>query len=386
MKKIFKSVLMAVTAIAITGFWSCNKGDSPAPSDEERPATLNITLENPSLTRVAGDAPGTGTTVTDYSIFVLDEGGSARWKEYVEVSSQAMLTKAMEVTTAAKAVYVIANAGSDQTGNYKNKTELESANPLVNLDEQYTSRWATGSEDGTGWTFQTADSDGNGRLEEHITVRLKFIAARIVVTVDNNMNGYDGTTDGTVKISDVAVLNARGQSRLFPGTGTSLIPSSYNPGASKYIEGFADNSFAHYPAAGDYTVEGADDDELNSPYTYNGADTPTKSHFYVFESDAMTEQEFPTIVTLVGTAVDGATPVYFPVHLAPYETWASNTTNYAGGIVRGNSYNITITLNGDATLGTGGGASDPTVSLKNVDLMATIEIADWTPVPLGKNF
>ncbi len=58
----------------------------------------------------------------------------------------------------------------------------------------------------------------------------------------------------------------------------------------------------------------------------------------------------------------------------------------SNGIQRGNSYNITITLSGDAKVGDGGGVHDPTVSVKNVELMATIVIDDWTPVPLGKNF
>ena len=377
---------MALSAIAITGFAGCKKEVGPTPG-EERNATMYITLENPSLTRVAGAAPGTGTTVTDYSVFVLDGDDNAAWKTYVQVNNDpTKLTTAIEVTTAASAVYVIANAGSDQTGNYNNKAQLESATPQVGLVTQYTSRWATGSQDGTDWTFQTADSNNNDLLEEHVTLRLKFIAARILVTVDNNMVSYDGTTSGTVKISDVAVLNARGQSRLFPGSGNSLIPSSYNPGNSKFIEGLADDSFAHYPNETDYTVEAANVDQLNSPYTFTDADTPTRSYFYVFENDAMIEDDYPTIVTLVGTSSDGVTPVYFPVHLAPYETWASNPTSYAGGIKRGNSYNITITLSGDAKVGDGGGVHDPTVSVKNVELMATIVIDDWTPVALGKNF
>ena len=386
MKNKIKNVIIAMTAIAVTGLVGCSKGDNPPP-DEERNAVMYVTLENPSLTRVAGAAPGTATTVTDYSVFVLDGDNNATWKTYVEVGDDpTKLTTAIEVTTAAKAVYVIANAGSDLTGRYSTKAQLESANPQAGLVDQYTSRWATGFQDGAGWSFQTADSNDNDLLEEHVTLRLKLIAARIVVTVDNNMTGYDGTSSGTVRISDVAVLNARGQSRLFPGSGTSLIPSSYNPANNKFIEGFADDSFAHYPNETDYTVEAAGVNRLNNPYTFTDADTPTRSYFYVFENDAMTEDDYPTIVTLVGTSSDGTTPVYFPVHLAPYETWASNTTGYAGGIQRGNSYNITISLSGDATVGDGGGTHDPTVSVTNVELMATIVIDDWTPVPLGKNF
>ncbi len=382
MKNRFKSVIMAMAAIAIAGFTSCNKEDGTIP-DQERDAVLTITLVNPQSTRTAG-APGTANTLKDVSIFVLDESDNVAWKLWVgNTDTLTDNTAAIPVTTAAKAVYAIANAGTDLTGTYANKSALESASRQVELVSQYTNPWATGFENGSGWLFQTPDSDGNGWLEQKVNLTLTFIAARITVTVNNNMNGYGNAN--TVSITDVAVLNARNESRLF---GTTLIPSAPSGPNKKYIEGLANPTnpatpFTYFPALTDYTVEAENDNQLNSPYTFTN---PSVSHFYVFESDADELSEYPTIVTLVGKAADGTTPVYFPVHFAAYETWASNTSGYAGGIERGKSYNITINLNGDATVGNGGGTNDPTVNVKNVELMVKIDIADWTAVDLGKNF
>ncbi len=387
MKNYFKSAIMAAAAIAVVGSTSCKKENGPAP-DEIRDAILSITLVNPPQSRVAGTAPGTAHTITDVSLFVLDDKDNVAWKLWVpDASTLVSKTAEIQVTTAAKAVYAIANAGTDLTGTYTTKAQLESASPQVELGTQYTvNRWATGSEDGSTWSFQSPDSDGDGLMEQNVSLTLRFIAARITVVVNNNMTGYTGNAS-TVRITDVAVLNARGESRLFPGSGSSLIPSSPSAASKKFIEGLDSpdqNAFDYFPSETDYTVEAADVNQLNSPYTYS-AGSPSNSYFYVFENDADELAEFPTIVTLVGLDVDD-NPTYFPVHLASYETWASNTQNYAGGVERGKSYNITINLNGDARIGTGGGTDDPTVNVKNVELMVSLEIADWTAVPLGKNF
>lgn len=390
MKNCFKSAIMAAAVIAITGLTGCNSGDGPAPG-EEQAAILNIKLINPALTRVAGTASTSENTITDVNIFVLDAAGDVGWSMWVpNAGSLPNKTVAIQVTTAAKSVYAIANAGEDLSETFDNRGELESTGPMAELGDQYTALCATGTADGSSWTFQAPDSNGNGFLEQNVDLELKFIAARIAVSVYNNMNDYDGSSANSVRLTEVAVLNARGESRLFPGNGTSLIPTSSSAQDKKFIEGLANPTapatpFAYFPASSDYTVEAPDVNRLNSPYTFTNASTPSNSYFYVFENDANTMNAFPTIVTLVGTDVYD-NPVYFPVHLASYETWATNNDGYTGGVERGKSYNITINLNGNAKVGTGGGAPDPTRNVQNVELMVKVEIANWTPVALGKNF
>ena len=391
MKKNLKIAVVAAAAIATTGFSACDRGgDGPDPQPV-RNAVLKVTLVNPApQTRVEGSTPSTATTITDFSLFVINSEGNVGWSTYVSGSAAASGEAYIEVTTDAKAIYAIANAGRDLHETYKNRDALEGTGPLAeDLYDQYTSRWATGMVDGADWEFQTADSNNNGLLEQRVSLPLTFIAARITVSVINKMSNYDGTADQRVQLTNVAVLNARGQSRLFPTSGgsASLIPATYSANY-KYLEGIANRTptFAYYPAAADITVEAAGTGDLNNAYTWpNSTTVPHNSYFWVFENDADEMNEFPTIVTVVGTDA-GGDPVYFPVHFAAYETWASNSSNYAGGIVRGNSYNVTITLNGDASNGNGGGVDDPTQNVENVEIMATLSILPWNDITLGKNF
>ncbi len=385
MKKHFRIALMAATAIALTGLTACNKGGDVPDAGEPRPATLKINLVNPtnSNSRVAGSAPGT-RPISNFTIFIIDGDDNVGWTAYSDTGNNETY---IEVTTDAKAAYAIANAG-DQSANYTTRAALEAAGPLVSaLEPQYTNLWASGFADGSGWNFQTADSgDANDYMEQEVTLDLKYIAARIVVTVDNNMTGYTNEVGNTVHINSVAVLNARGQSRLFPTSGDSsgsLIPNQYDS-TKKYVQGLSDDGFDHFPNSTDYLM---DEENLVNTYEYSGTSDKTY-YFYVFEndSDEQVQGEYPTIVTLVGMDATNEHKIYFPVHFASYETWADNGSGYAGGIKRGNSYNVKITLNGNAASGNGGGSLDPTVSVNNVDVDATISITEWNAINLEKNF
>ncbi len=381
MKKLLKSAIMAVAVIAVAGFASCNNdNDNPDGTNTGtgHKATLNIVLDNPSMdSRAAGAAPTTDRTINNFSVFVIDTHGFATWKTHVTGSGP--LTN-FPVTTDAKSVYVIANAG-DQTENYDSADQLEAAK--IDLAPMYdVARFATGNSIadlefalvGNVWTANE-------------TLTLRFIASRITVRVDNQMENYTGIPgSNTVVLNSVAVMNARGQSKLFPGAGASLIPS-YDAN-KKYFEGIANpegsaTPFVNYPATTEYAE---DFTRLVTPYT--NAATPEKSsyYFYVYENDALTAEAFPTIVTVAATSSDNTTPVYFPAHLAPYETWITPGTFPAGGLLRGNSYDVTITLTGDASVDGGGGTEDPTVPVINAVVNVTISITNWTPVPLEKEF
>ncbi len=259
MKNYFKISLMALTAIAFASLVSCSKEDgNPGNSGQVQAATLNIVLDNPTLeSMAAGTAPTTDRNITNFSVFVTDADGFAIWKTHV--TGAGPLTD-FPVTTDAKRVYVIANAG-DQTGNYDSEDQLEAAK--IDLAPMFDSRWATGNsiadltftQVGNVWTANE-------------TLALKFIAARITVKVDNQMENYTGVPgSNTVVLNSVAVMHARGQSKLFPGAGSSLIPA-YDAN-KKYFEGIANpgspaTPFVNYPAETDYTE---DLTRLVTPYT-----------------------------------------------------------------------------------------------------------------------
>ena len=374
MKNHFKSAIMAVAAIAVTGFTSCNKNDGPDPG-EERGAILNITLTNPTLdgTRASGTLP-TDNTIANFTVFVFNADGSFAASQHFTGNSDG--DEQIRVTTNAREVYVIANAG-DQRNNYSTKAALGTT--AINLlTTQYTlensGRWATGNE-----TLSAFSSDPTPVATA--TVALTFVAARIALTVVDEMTNTDA--EGAATINSVAVLNARGQSRIFPGTGSSLIPQSTDAGytaASQYLEGLDISTFDNKPESSLYSGTTA---EMLTAYNASLPDGQ-KYYFYVFENHAITKTTAPTIVTLVATA--GGTTFYLPVHLAPYETFTDATTALANGVVRGNSYDITITLTGDATTIINRGTDDPTEPLLSGLVNVTLELSNWTAVPLGKVF
>ena len=362
------SFLSMFAAVALmTGITSCSKDGNevyPGAGQGEK-ATLNITLDTPASVRSTGAAPTTDNTITEFTAFVIDNGGNVAWETHVVGTA---LTN-FSVTTAATEIYVIANGG-DQTGNYATKTALLAA--TEDLGAMYTKRPASGSST-INW---------NGGTTASVPVTLQFIAARITVKVDNQMSGYDGTTANTVIINDIAVLNARGQSKFF---GSSLVPAAYAANKT-YMMGFANPTppLAGYPGAGDFTVDATN---LADAYTLAVSPLTSDFYYYVYETDALSASNPATIVTLVGTDVNGD-PAYWPVHLTTSEDWANGTgvNMTADKIERGKSYNIVITLTGDATSGNGGGTTDPFKPVVSATISATLTLTDWDPVLLQKEF
>ena len=375
MKKYLNSAIMAVTAIVFAAFSSCNTNDGPD-SGEAKRAILKISLANPTMkvSRASGTLPA-DNTVTEFSVFVFNVDGSLAAKRHFATSGAG--NEEIDVTTNAKEVYVIANAG-DQTANFSTKAALTTT-AVGLVSTQYTltdaKRWATGNAElGAFSNDQTPVAEA--------TVALKFIAARITLTVNNQMTG---TADPEAAvISNVIVLNGRGQSKLFPVSQpasaivTSLIPQSSDTGyaaTSQYLEGVDVSTFTNKPDTSLFTAPVT---EMLTAYSAG-----SEYYFYVFENDGVTAATFPTIVTLV--ASNSTTTAYYPIHLAPYETFTTGTMTTTG-VVRGNSYNLTITLTGDATTAISRGTDDPTKPLLSAHVNVTLDLSDWTAVPLGKNF
>ena len=363
MKKVNFFAMLAAAAL-MTGGSSCSNDDNVGdggPEGQGKSASLTISIQNPG-TRATGPgaAAGSDNVVSNFSMFVIDGNGNVGWKQHVTNPST---IPTMTVTTDAKEVYVIANAG-DKTSAYTTKAGLLAATEA--LDSQTGGRWATGDVviAASDWTT----SGGVTTVNKALT--LNFIAARIQVTVNNQMTGYDGS-NGTV-LDNVAVLNANSTSLLF---GASLVPSS----GEVLQSGVVLSGVANWPSSVTVATNSLVDN-YNNAATFPGTQDFC---YYVYENEATTAAQFPTIVTVIGTDADG-NAVYFPVHLAAHEnfTQGSMTT----GVVRGKSYNIGIILKGDATTGNGGGGTDPTLPVTSASLDVTISINDWIPVALEKEF
>ena len=362
MKKVFFAAL-AVTFM----FASCNKEDNGIP--EGKDAKLIVQVETPS-SKATGTAATGDATITGYEILVFDVNGGN-----VGYTSGTATTQEVTTNTNASEVYVIANApaglfsaGTTKTALLAYTTDLDQATAA---NSQYTKRWATGSSAVSAFVQSGADFVATA------TVVMKFIAARITVTIDNQMQNYIATaTDGSFVLKGVSVLNATSASKLY---GTSLVSgTSYYAGTS--MSGFA---AANIPAT--YTVKSFLKDAITA-----GIPNTNGYHFYVFENAATAANDYPTIVMVEGEYENQ--PIYFPVHLAAYEQFS--TGSMSSGVLRGNSYNLTFKLSGDARFSEGGsypgdtgGTEDPTIpSGVTAKCTVTLSINDWTPVNLVKEF
>lgn len=371
MKKVSFFTMFAAAALMM-GVTSCSNDDNVSedgPSVAEKAASLTIAIDNPTMGRATGALATDDATVKNFTVFVVDDNDAIAWKQYVDLSASGTNPSTLAVTTSAKEVYVVANA-NDLSNSYTTKADLIAA--TKDLSSQYTHRWATGSV-----TIANGDwtTNATGDMVASKTIALKFIASRITVKVDNQMTGYVGTGIGTTILNNVAVLNANTESLLFGGS--SLIPST----GMDLQAGLIVSGAANWPSGSTSPVA-----VLVDGYENNGTFPNVQDfYYYVYENNAKVVTDFPTIVTVAGVDANG-NDVYYPVHLAPYEQWGSGSGSTANSVERGKSYDITITLKGDATSGTGGGGTDPTKPVTTAELEVGISINDWVPVALTKEF
>lgn len=370
MKVNFKYAMLAVAALTL-GLTSCSNDNDDVTTGSGQEAKVNISVTSPAGSRAVATDPATVPTdkVNNFSVFIVD--GDKLYKGYSSDGNSLSGTNAISATTTASSIYVIANAG-DLTSEITSVAGLTSYVADLNTQTGANGRWATGNVALAANDF----SQSGDKYEATKSVTLTFIAARITVKVVNNMTNYGQA--GSVKVNDIAIINARGESLLF---GTSLIPSTYTAG-KKYYQGVANDNFSFYPAAGNFTMAEA---LLSNTLSINKDDLLKDTYYYyVFENDAITAAASPTIVTLIGEDKDGEV-LYWPVHLAPYEQWKAGST--VNGITRGNSYDMTITLTGDATGGDdGGGGEDPTNPVVKTSVNVSVSLTPWIPITLSKEF
>lgn len=364
--------MLAVAATFLTGVTSCSSDDNVSGGNlPEQSAKLNISISTPTHTRAVG-ASTPEDKVDNFTVFITNQADVILTKAYSGDGANLIGDKAVPTSTEAKNVYVVANSGN--LTSIDSKADLDAYLADLNgTGSQASARWATGKT-----ATPLAFTQSGDVFSADASIELTFIAARITLKIENGMTGYNpANTDGSLVLKNVAVLNARGQSKLF---GQSLIPTAYEAG-KKFYTGLENVSFANFPATADYTVsnlliDAIPANDFAKVYTY-----------YVFENDAETVEEFPTIITIVGE-FDGKA-VYYPVHLAPYEKWISGTnTEGKEFIKRGYSYNINIKLTVDPTKegGNPGGGTDPTTPLVDAKVNVTVTLNDWIPVELGKEF
>ncbi|MDR0421447.1 MAG: hypothetical protein LBH72_00340 [Proteiniphilum sp.] len=337
------------------------------------------------MTRAAGKNLPSDDKVENFKAFAVNGDGTLV-SGYSGDGKELTKETGLMVNTRARRVYVIANAGDIEL---ENETAVK--NYIADLASkkgglQKSARWATGSAELKPGDFKQSGSN----FVASVNVQLTFIAARITVKIKSSgemAEYYEHLgNDSSLFLQKVVVLNAGGKSKLFGKSnlpGESLIPEASF--GKLYYEGMGkpDPSFI-YPADDNYTV----DEELFSD-TVDGKFADTYC-YYVFENNAKTADEFPTIVLIKGTYAKR--PIYFPVHLASYENWGSAASN-PEFITRGKSYEITITLKGDPRFkeggeypGSTGGTDDPTKPVVSSRIDVSLTLNEWVAVTLDKTF
>ena len=216
MKRIF------LGALAATLFFSCSKENDEVSNMTGDKALVNISVTSPETKAATTGAVPTDVTVANFTVFIITSAGEIGWSAYSATGAD---LNGISVNNTAQHVFVVANAGNLTTA-ITSKTQLDGF--LANLNSttiqggQASARWATGST-ASALSFT---QDGSGNFEADASVELTFIAARITLKIVNNMYpAYNANAiDGSLVLNRVAVLNARGESKLF---GTSLIPAAY---------------------------------------------------------------------------------------------------------------------------------------------------------------
>ncbi|MCO7157378.1 fimbrial protein [Bacteroides eggerthii] len=362
MKKInfLTMALAAFTLFSCTNEEVDNLGNN-APGEK---SVLTVKVEGAGNSQAQSRAMGEAVDADDavinnYLVFLFREGGALDCPPHYSNSSATVTIT--DGTTAAKKAYVIANTGALANGPFAAvKTEddlLAVAGSLMdntnNLSTQTKDNLWMSGEDNVTFTGTNAQ----------LTVSLNYVAAKIQLIVKDKRANMSG---GTIQIEDKeVVLLFAGKSGKFFGAQKSVQTAFYT-GENSYNGAFNTN----------VTKSAALSDQVTAPFTDNTGDA-VFNHFYTFGNDGATK---PTILAIKSTKTVNSTAstIYYPIQFTAAD--AGHT------IVPGNSYTVTVTLNGDVEAGAGGGTTTPEAPVISSSIEVTVAAATWIPETVTKEF
>ena len=347
-------------------------------------AKLTISVVGATTTRAAFESPDNQDKIVNEFIAYIFAGNNL---EATIVSTDGAAAEE-ECTTAANRIYVVANA-NDFLASQTITTPASLETVLGSIHEStVATNWFNSTTDANVWasgfkTLSASDFVLNSTedgYEGNVSVALSFVPAKINVEVDlSGLTDYTGlTTDGSLCLTDVAILNVVGGTKFF---GTSLMPAGTD---LVYYTGWPMTGFSVVPAPTPDVL----------PLMTNAYDgTTDKFHFYVFENEANIPAEFPTIITLVATwgtdADDTKATVFFPIQLTSADAGVYATSGSVTGVERGKNYKVKIALTGSAEYDKDKdrpGTTDPTLPVVRTNMTVEVEVSDWIPVEIEKEF
>lgn len=346
----FLVALMATGAL----FASCsNESDNNETVNGEN-AILNISIAPAS--RAIGDVTTGGydsdNTINNYIAFVYKASGVL---EASAISATAADLSMTGVTTAAKEVYVVANAPATLFSSVRDNG-VSTKNDLMAVVGELNNSGASALTKGNIWASGnqniTFSLNASNKYESTTTVGLTFVGARI------NLTSIEVTKVGSRSfvIDEVLVLNATNKSKLF-GTAGDMTPAS-----PEYLSGMDLTGFNYIPAT--WTVV---------PFFKDAYSAGSKYFYYVMENK---NPATPTILTLKST-IGGTDTRYFALHFSPSDEAGEFLT-------RGKSYDVTLKLDIDTDKDPG--TIDPTDPSVNAELKVVVTPAAWTAKTITKEF
>ena len=354
-----KKINFCAMALAALTMFSCTQEESmnlPV-AGEKANVTLNLKGEESAGTRATG-ATGDDTQINNYIAFFFNEQGQLVTKHEVDKSANTGPDR-LTTTTAATEVYVVANVGGLTGSGFEGVVNKDQIAKVVK------SLSAGGSHDTSTQTSTNVWMEGTGTVKftentGAATVTLKFLAAKVTVTVIDQRKG--NTENGAIYIKNdkIVLLNAGGDAKFFD-TDKTTQTSFFNGDAS-------------YPDPANSVVASF----LSKTYAESGV------HFYAFGNASSTQ---PTILAIQATRTEqngGTSTVYYPIAFSTLDAGAIKPE--ASTFAPGYSYEITLTLTGNVAAGGGNGTVDPEQPLVSGDVTVTIEQAKWNPVDVNKEF
>lgn len=356
--KLYQFIISAITAFTL---FSCSAEDNNGldkpivPAGE--PATLKLTITDPvTRTRAEGGSPR-DTLITDISIFIFREDGyTDRRPLYIELNqmeNQQISALEINVTTATKEIYIIANVGSDRlTQKIGSESQLKAEQidlmkKETNGNYSFTQESSKLCMTGVNSIVWAKDSD-----IANVSIDLKLKCAKIIVLPDVSNLSNNPSVDG-INIDGVILLYAGAKMNYF----TTNFTQTHFYSATK--------SYSNPMGLNDPNVIATDTVAPNKLFDEVKDSQPKNSYyFYTFPNDEE-NTGYPTIVALRGTKKDTGEVRYWSVRLPKVDA--------------GVTYRVKMNLTG-STAGNADGGSEPnpeTVTPKGF-VNTTITKTNWT--------
>lgn len=430
MKK-FRFLAVALAAMTLA---SCSKETENVSAPEEKivPAVMNISLAG-GITRAAGMGTGGVDDVTDskvnhYMIYVFDGSGAlvtstaegaTKFPLYVDAETGAVAK--LQVTTAARSIYVVANAGVCTAPTGEAALVIPTTNPLYlasNTETNLQDIILDSKEDAAVFASANVIMSGSTRVinfsdaaipEATVTVNLSFPFAKITVKILDSRTG-NGTVAGANKpgagVMTTTIVDEK-VGVLFAGSKIPLF-NSLSGGAAQNIHTEFYSSAVNYPAytgLGTFvTLETALFSDVVAPeaaWTTISNDSPVLYQYYVAANDPAlggTVQSSrtggtvvhkkgprPTIFMIQSTKeTTGASDlsglnkkedIYYPVRF--FESKDEGKDGGRGVLAVATEYAVQITLKGAINNGEGGGVLSPESDEPVANMNVTVKPAAW---------